>query len=84
MLTTREAVESSFDPVDIGGARYWTFTFGDGYALNIEPTIFGQYLVALYQHDELLTREKVPFEARGEGVPLDLISTLIQEAAGGA
>ena len=33
---------------------YFTYKFGDGYELNIEPLINQQYYVALYKNQELL------------------------------
>lgn len=80
MLTTRQAIEAGFEFEAVDGHRgFWSFTFGDGYKLAMEPLIFGQVLVALYQHGELVT-EKVPFEPYGEGMPPDLTSALIRAA----
>lgn len=48
MLTFLESIE----PFEKMGG-YWSFKFGDGYELAIEPLLFGQIYLALYKDGKL-------------------------------
>lgn len=79
MLTTRQAVEAGFRYEEIspetGG--FFSFSFGEGYKLAIEPLIPEGYYVALYQDGFLILREKVPFLPIGEGLPPSPVASRI-------
>lgn len=72
MRTTKQAIEAgfAFETIDGEDCGVWSFRFGDGYQLSMEPMILGQICVALYQNDALLT-EKVPVLPYREGLPPD-------------
>lgn len=62
MLTTKQALEQGYEfvPTQVGG--YWRHKWqvgNDLYELIFEPLMWGQYYVAMYKNQDLMT-EKVP------------------------
>lgn len=60
---SEELLEAGFIVDNLPGSKYYSFKFGDGYELAIEPLLFdNQYHVALYKDGELLM-EKIPIKS---------------------
>lgn len=56
MMKTLEAIAESFTPKD----GCYSFEFGDGYELCLEPLLFDeQWYLALYQNQDLILKEKI-------------------------
>ena len=50
--------KSGFTWIPAGALGYWSLKLGDTHEVCLEPTLFGNWMLAMYKDGDLITEEK--------------------------